>query len=211
MQAATRLLVIRHGRTAWNADGRIQGQQDIPLDAIGCWQADRLVAALAHESLQAIYSSDLQRAWQTAQPLGRHVGVAPALDPGLRERAFGDYEGRTFAEIEQRWPEAATRWRRREPDFEPGGGESLRVFRQRTLSAVMRLAQAHAGGCVVLVTHGGVLDTLYREANGLPFEAPRNWEVANAGINRLLHGDQGLFLVGWGDVGHLECTRDDLA
>jgi probable phosphoglycerate mutase len=204
MQAATRLLVIRHGRTAWNADGRIQGQQDIPLDEIGRWQADRLVAALAHENLQAICSSDLQRAAQTAQPLGRHFGMAPVLDAGLRERSFGDFEGLSFAQIEQRWPEAAARWRRRDPDYQPGGGESLRVFRQRTLSAVMRLAQVHAGGCIVLVTHGGVLDTLYREANGLPFETPRDWEVANAGINRLLCTGEGLALQAWADVAHLQ-------
>jgi probable phosphoglycerate mutase len=204
MPPVTRLLAIRHGQTAWNADGRIQGHQDIELDATGLRQAEALADALHDEPLCAIYSSDLLRARATAEPLQRRSGAPLLTDAGLRERAFGRFEGLSFVEIEQRWPDAAARWRRRDPDFEPGGGESLRVFRQRALGCVTRLARAHAGGCIALVTHGGVLDTLYRQANGLPLEAPRNWQVANAGINRLLHTGDGLVLLAWADVGHLE-------
>ncbi|MEO7852131.1 MAG: histidine phosphatase family protein [Rubrivivax sp.] len=204
MPPVTRLLVIRHGQTAWNADGRIQGHQDIALDALGLRQAEALASALHDEPLHAIYSSDLLRARATAQPLQRITGLPLLTETGLRERAFGRFEGLSFVEIEQRWPDAAARWRRRDPDFEPGGGESLRVFRQRTLGCVTRLARTHAGGCIALVTHGGVLDMLYREANGLPLEAPRNWEVANGGINRLLHTGDGLVMLAWADVAHLE-------
>jgi probable phosphoglycerate mutase len=204
MADATRILAIRHGQTAWNADARIQGHTDIELDAIGCWQAERLAAALAGEELHAVYSSDLARARQTAAPLAERAGLELRLDAGLRERAFGEFEGLSFAQIEQRWPDEAARWRRRDPDFGARGGEVLRHFRERVVTVVAWLARAHRGQSIVLLTHGGVLDILYREAARLTLDAPRTWQVANAGINRLLHAGEGLVLVGWADLGHLE-------
>ncbi len=208
MHDATRIVAIRHGQTAWNADGRIQGHTDIALDATGQWQAERLAEALADAELQAVYSSDLQRACQTAAPLARRQGLPVRLDAGLRERGFGDFEGLSFAQIEQRWPEQATAWRRRDPDFGAPGGEVLRDFRERVVVVLTRLAQAHRGQGIAVVTHGGVLDMLYREATRVALDAPRSWQVPNAGINRLLHADAGLVLVGWGDVGHLEGVPD---
>jgi len=201
---ATRILAIRHGQTEWNADGRIQGHTDIALDVHGQWQAERLAQALADDELHAIYSSDLMRACQTAAPLAGRKGLALRVDPGLRERGFGEFEGLSFVEIEQRWPEQAAAWRRRDPDFGARGGEVLRDFRSRVVTAVTRLALAHRGQSIALVTHGGVLDLLYREATRLALDAPRSWQLSNAGVNRLLHPDEGLVVVGWGDVGHLE-------
>jgi probable phosphoglycerate mutase len=201
---ATRILAIRHGQTAWNADSRIQGHTDIALDAVGQWQAGRLAQALGDDELQAIYSSDLMRAWQTAAPLAARKGLQPRVDPGLRERGFGEFEGLSFAQIEQRWPDQAQAWRRRDPDFGARGGEVLRDFRERVVAAVTRLAQGHRGQSIALVTHGGVLDLLYRDATRVALDAPRTWQVANASINRLLHSGQGLVLVGWADVGHLD-------
>ena len=206
MGEATRILAVRHGQTAWNADSRIQGHTDIALDDVGRWQAGRLAVALADEPLHAVYSSDLSRARQTAAPLAARVGLELRIDAGLRERGFGDFEGLSFAQIEQRWPAQAARWRRREPDFGPNDGEMLREFRARVVAAVERLARAHRGECIALVTHGGVLDLLYREAARLALDAPRTWELGNAGINRLLHNGEGLVLVGWGDVGHLDAA-----
>jgi probable phosphoglycerate mutase len=206
---ATRILAIRHGQTEWNADGRIQGHTDIALDALGQWQAERLAQALADDDLQAIYSSDLARARQTAAPLAGRKGLTLRVDPGLRERGFGEFEGLSFVQIEQRWPEQAAAWRRRDPGFGARGGEVLRDFRSRVVAAVARLARAHRGQSIALVTHGGVLDLLYREATCLALDAPRTWLLANAGVNRLLHSGEGLVLVGWGDVGHLETALDD--
>jgi probable phosphoglycerate mutase len=200
----TRILAIRHGQTAWNASGRIQGHTDIALDALGHWQAQRLAEALQGEPLHAVYSSDLARARQTAAPLAAAAGLPVQVDTGLRERGFGSFEGLDFAQIEQRWPEQAARWRRRDADFGPPGGEVLREFRERVAAAVERLAAGHRGQCIALVTHGGVLDLLYREATRLALDAPRSWQLGNAGINRLLHGAQGLVLVGWSDVNHLD-------
>lgn len=119
---ATRIIAIRHGETAWNVDARIQGHLDIPLNDIGLWQAGRAAAALAGESLAAIYSSDLARAQTTAQAVAATTGAPLILDSSLRERCFGSYEGRTFKEIESEQPADALRWRKRDPDFVPDGG-----------------------------------------------------------------------------------------
>jgi 2,3-bisphosphoglycerate-dependent phosphoglycerate mutase len=204
MSEATRIVAVRHGQTAWNADARIQGHTDIALDAVGQEQARRLAVALGDEPLQAVYSSDLLRARQTAEPLAARIGLPLRIDAGLRERGFGEFEGLSFAQIEIRWPEQAAAWRRRDPDFGARGGEVLRDFRARIVAVVERLAAAHRGEQIVLVTHGGVLDLLYREATRVALDAPRTWQVANAGINRLLHGGEGLALVGWADTAHLD-------
>lgn len=208
MSDPTRLLLVRHGQTAWNVATRIQGQLDIALDEHGCWQAERLAGALANEPLAAIYSSDLQRARTTAQAVADRVGVPVTEDQGLRERAFGRFEGVTFAEIEARWPEAAQRWRKRDEHFAPEGGETLRAFYERALAAVLRLAARHPGQQLLLVAHGGVLDCIHRAALGLSLQAPRSWLLGNATINRLLHSSGGLVLVGWNDNAHLEVGVD---
>lgn len=208
---ATRLIVVRHGETAWNVDTRIQGHLDIPLNATGLWQARQLGDALAGEAISAIYTSDLLRARRTAQAVADATGAALVDEPGLRERAFGSFQGRTFAEVEAEHPEQARRWRQRDPDYAPQGGESLRVLRERVIDTTHRLAARHPGGLVLLVTHGGVLDVLYRAATRQDIQAPRTWQLGNAAINRLLwtHG-HGLSLVGWADTQHLEhATRDE--
>ena len=208
---ATRLIVVRHGETAWNVDTRIQGHLDIPLNATGLWQARQLGDALAGEAISAIYTSDLLRARKTAQAVADATGAALVDEPGLRERAFGSFQGRTFAEVETEHPEQARRWRQRDPDYAPDGGESLRVLRERVVDTTHRLAARHPGELVLLVTHGGVLDVLYRAATRQDIQAPRTWQLGNAAINRLLwtHG-HGLSLVGWADTQHLEhVTRDE--
>ncbi|MDP3082836.1 MAG: histidine phosphatase family protein [Rubrivivax sp.] len=209
MDAVTRVLAIRHGETDWNLASRIQGHTDIGLNATGLWQAERMAQALAAEGIEAIYSSDLQRAWQTAAALGLAAGRTVVADSGLRERCFGAFEGTTFVDIEQRWPDAAERWRRRDPDFGPDGGERLIDFYARSVDAAQRLVARHPGQTVALVAHGGVLDCLYRAATRLDLRAPRSWLLGNASINRLLYSPEGFSLVGWNDSGHLEAFADD--
>ena len=180
-QQATRVLAIRHGETAWNAESRVQGQLDIPLNATGRWQAHRLALALAEEGIAALYSSDLLRAVQTAQALAAGSGRAIDTDPGLRERGFGVFEGLTYAEIQQRYPLPSERWRKRDPDFSAPGGETLRDFFDRSVATVTRLAAAHPGQTIAVVSHGGVLDALYRAALRIALDAPRSWQLGNAG------------------------------
>ncbi|KWT74924.1 MULTISPECIES: histidine phosphatase family protein [unclassified Variovorax] len=202
---ATRLIAVRHGETAWNVDTRIQGQLDIGLNDTGLWQARRVGEALADEPIAAIYASDLARAWQTALEIARSRAIEVQPEPRLRERAFGHFEGRTFADIDASLPEQARLWRTRDPEFAPeGGGESLLEFRERVTGIAGQLAQRHPGELVVLVAHGGVMDVLYRAATRQELQAPRTWHLGNAAINRLLWTPQGFTLVGWGDIGHLD-------
>ena len=204
MQEPTRIIAIRHGETAWNVDTRIQGHLDIPLSANGRWQANRLAQALRDETISAIYASDLARAWETAQYVGQVHGLQLNKEVGLRERDFGDFEGKTFAEIEVLLPDQSLRWRKRDPEFYPAGGESLIAMRTRVLEAAERLAAQHAGEQIALVGHGGVMDVLYRAATRLDIQAPRTWTLGNAAINRLLWTPEGFTLVGWADTQHLD-------
>lgn len=202
-QEPTRILAIRHGETAWNVDTRIQGHLDIPLNDTGHWQAERLGQSLVAEDITAIYASDLSRAHETALYVSRASGVPVVAELGLRERGFGDFEGRTFAEIEVALPDQAERWRKRDPAFAPSGGESLLQVQERVLASVDRLAKQHPGELIVMVAHGGVMDVLYRAATRLDLQAARTWQLGNTAVNRLLWTAEGLSLVGWSDTQHL--------
>lgn len=207
---ATRIIAVRHGETAWNVDARIQGQLDIQLNDTGRWQARRVGWALATEAISAVYSSDLGRAHETARCIGDYQRMPVIAHQGLRERRFGMFEGRTFDEIHQTWPEHAQNWRKRIPEWEPPeGGESLLQLRERVNRTVQDLAARHPGEQIVVVAHGGVLDTLYRIATGQEVNSPRTWQLPNGAINRLLWTPQGFTLVGWSDTQHLEHAAAD--
>jgi probable phosphoglycerate mutase len=206
----TRIIAIRHGETAWNADSRIQGQRDVGLNATGRWQARRVGAALADEEITAVYSSDLGRAHETAQEISEVTGIPVVASTGLRERRFGMFEGKTFDEIHQTWPEHAQNWRRRLPEWQPPeGGESLVELRERVQRTMVDLAARHPGQQIVVVAHGGVLDALYRIATGQEVNSPRTWELPNGAINRLLWSPEGFTLVGWSDTQHLDQEAED--
>ncbi|MDB5867887.1 MAG: phosphoglycerate mutase, partial [Polaromonas sp.] len=178
----------------------------------GRQQAARMALALKDEPLAAVYASDLVRAWETAEYLGRAHALQITPEPGLRERGFGDFEGKTFAEIEALLPDQSLRWRKRDPEFAPAGGESLLALNHRVLEAAGRLAARHPGELIALVGHGGVMDVLYRAATRLPLQAPRTWTLGNAAINRLLWTPEGFSLVGWADTQHLDDeSLDDAA
>ena len=210
--APVRITAVRHGETAWNAVTRIQGHIDIDLNARGQQQAQQVGSALADVGITHVYTSDLARARNTAAAIAHHAGVAPdsvVLVPGLRERGFGVFEGKTHAEIEAEWPEDAQRWRQRLPDWAPQGGETPLQLRERVAHAVNHIAARHPGDHIALVAHGGVLDMLYRLATGQDVNAIRTWDLGNCTINRLLWTPQGLSLVGWADNGHLQSNSED--
>jgi probable phosphoglycerate mutase len=204
----TQIVLIRHGETAWNAERRLQGHIDIALNAEGLRQAEALAGALAGERIDAIISSDLQRAAQTAHALARRRDMPVASDPALRERCFGGFEGLLYAEIEQRFPREFAAWQARDIDGAmPDGArvaETFRQFYQRCISAITRLAQQHQGQSLVLVAHGGVLECAYRAALGLALDTPRDFPVMNASINRFSMDDGKLTLLSWGEVDHLQ-------
>ncbi|MCV2356807.1 histidine phosphatase family protein [Paucibacter sp. B2R-40] len=214
LDSSTQILAIRHGETEWNRVKRIQGHTDIALSDLGLAQVRLLGLALQEQSIDAIYTSDLQRARQTAQAvieLAPHTGLNLRLDPQLRERSFGSFEGLTWEEIAARWPDQSERWRKRDAEFGAEGGETLGEFYQRSVAALTRIAMRHPGQTIVVVTHGGVLDCLYRAATGLGLQAPRTWVLGNAAVNRLLFTPVGFSLIGWSDASHLEPLGQDFA
>ncbi|MET0518178.1 MAG: histidine phosphatase family protein [Burkholderiaceae bacterium] len=207
---ATELLLIRHGETDWNRRGSFQGQIDVPLNARGLAQAARVGLHLGGERLDGLVVSDLLRARQTAAPLAEALRLQPLLDPALREQAFGILEGLSFDEIKLKHPGEFAQWARHEPDYAlPGGAESRRAFHGRVVGALRRLAAGQAGRKLAVVTHGGVLDMVWREARGLPLRGPREAAIPNAGVNRLRVAADGRFeIVGWAEDGHLADLPD---
>lgn len=206
----TRLCLVRHGETAWNAEGRVQGQLDVPLSGLGQAQARAVADALAGERFAAAYASDLGRARQTAAPAAERLGLELRLEPALRERHYGMFESLTYVEVRERFPAEYARFKRKDPDFEFASGESLRAFAERALACVAALARRHQGESILVVTHGGVLDMVYRHATGCGLSAPRDFGLPNAAINRIEVGPGGWRVALWAEVAHLQAALGGL-
>ena len=202
--------MLRHGETAWNAEGRVQGQTDVPLSAVGEAQARALCAALAGERFAALYSSDLARARETAAPAARALGLELRLDAGLRERHYGKFEALTYAEARELYPQEYARFKAKELDFDFGSGESLLAFNARAVACVGAIARRHAGETVLVCTHGGVLEMVHRHARGTGLSAPRDFEIPNAAINWVEVGALRWEVLAWAERGHLDAALDDL-
>ena len=208
----TDFLLVRHGETDWNKELRFQGQVDVPLNAIGLAQAERLQARV-QQSLAAwaaqghlptrVISSDLLRAQQTAQPVAQALGCEFFLETGLREQCFGSFEGLRVPEIKLQQPEAWQRWLNFDADYAVTGAESTQVFHDRVWSALQGLAQQFPGEHLVVVTHGGVLDMVWRHAQALSLHGPRVCDIPNAGWNQVLWRDYALHIQTWADTAHL--------
>lgn len=206
----TRICLVRHGETAWNAERRIQGQLDVPLSAVGHAQARAAANGLAREDFAAIYSSDLSRARQTAEAAGHLLRRPLHLRPELRERHYGIFQSLTYEEARLAFPGEFARHEKRDPDFACAGGESLRQFAARVVSFVQALAQRHRGEQVLAFTHGGVLDILHRHASGKSLSAPRDFEIPNAALNWFELADGRWSILAWADREHLTEALDEL-
>ena len=167
----TTLLLVRHGETDWNAVGRLQGHTDRPLSDFGRRQAQQLAEGLDDEELEAIYSSDLVRASQTAHVVADRLGLAVVEDAGLREIDVGSWSGLTRAEVEQRFPEGYARWLGGDIGHD---GETREELTERVVGAVERIAAAHPGDTILAVTHGGAIRALRRYADGDPGDPIEN-------------------------------------
>lgn len=203
----TEILLIRHGETLWNQQGRMQGQHDSPLTPLGLQQARQLAARLKGVSFTTLYSSDLGRAHQTARCIGDATGHHIVADPSLRERGFGIFEGLTNTEIKNRYPEEYERFARREPDFAMEGGESASRFRDRCVAGLEQIAQRHAGETIAVVSHGLVLDALYRTACRMALDVARGFPLLNCSLNTFRYAN-GWTAVAVCDVTHL--ASDDI-
>jgi probable phosphoglycerate mutase len=211
----TKILLIRHGETAWNAERRLQGHADIALNDEGQRQADALGLALAGEPLTAIVASDLLRARQTALALAGHHDLPVLTDSQLRERCYGGFEGLLYQDIEPRYPAEYARWKARDIDalMPPGvrTAESFRQFYARSVAGIVGWAERHPGQTIAIVAHGGVLECACRAARNSALDSPRDFEIKNASINRLLYANGKLGVSHWGDVRHLgEAVMDEL-
>jgi probable phosphoglycerate mutase len=205
-----RLLLIRHGETEWNSLRRIQGRLDIPLNEVGRGQARAVAKRLGATPVAAVYTSDLARSSQTAEPIAAACGVAARVDLRLRERHFGRLQGCYYEELQKSDPERHRRMQARDLDFDLDGGETLPDLHRRVIEALDDIAARHPEGTVVVVTHGGVLDCAYRLATGLALDAPRTYGLFNASVNTLEVDGGGYRLVDWGDVAHLGAPADEI-
>ena len=207
------ILLIRHGETAWNRERRMQGHIDTPLNEEGLQQAQALGAALASEKPDAIYASDLQRALVTAQAVANAHGMTVETDQALRERCFGAFEGLRYEEVTEHYPTAYAQWQARDLHARfPAGerqAETLQEFHDRSVNALTRIARRHGRGRVVVVSHGGVLDCVYRAATGMSVTAKRDFETLNAAVNRLHWDGERFSILQWADVSHLESAGLD--
>jgi len=206
----TEIWFIRHGETPWNVERRMQGWQDIALNDTGIVQARQLAERLALDAAQtpfsALYSSDLQRAHHTALPIAERLRLRIRSEPGIRERCYGVLEGVLLEEAEHKLPEAVAIWRRRDPAEPLIGGESLQQFRARIIATIKDIAARHEGERLLTVTHGGVLDVIWREANGVDLRDRGTAPLLNASINRIAL-DQGQWrMLDWADVAHMDAT-----
>jgi probable phosphoglycerate mutase len=208
--AVTGFCFVRHGETDWNGEKRIQGQIDIDLNATGEAQARAVRRGLSGHPFAAVYSSDLLRAWHTAQIATAGLGLAVSPEPTLRERHFGVLQGVTSQEASRLYPQAHHQHRLRTPDYDCETGESLMVFAARVLAGLDVLATRHAGHSVLVFTHGGILDCVYRAATGQALDTPRDFSLPNAAFNWLERGDAGWQLISWADCRHLDEALDEI-
>lgn len=202
----TRFIVVRHGETAWNAAGRIQGHLDSPLNEEGLAQALLLGERLARERFDAIYCSDQGRVLQTIQPFVDRTQAQPVRTERLRERNLGVFQGLNSEECQKRYPQDYARFHGRDPEHVVPQGESIRQVYVRVSTLFSELAARHAGQQILAVTHGGILDALYRFVTDMPLERRRDFPIYNASLNIVRQRAGKWLLETWGDISHL--TRD---
>ena len=212
----TEIWLVRHGETPWNAERRVQGWEDIGLNETGVEQARALGRHIknltqAGQGLDAVYTSDLKRAHATAQTVAHEVGLPLNIHKGVRERHFGVLQGLVYDEMDAHAHEAAAIWRARDPNAELPGGESLGFFYTRVVEAINEIAARHVGQRVMVVSHGGAMDIVWRHANQVSLQAPRQAPLLNASLNRLNVSPEGWSVIRWGDVDHLATgTQNDV-
>jgi broad specificity phosphatase PhoE len=190
----TTIYLARHGESDWNAANRFQGHSDRPLTDLGREQARGLADLVAAENVEAIYASPLSRALETARIVAARIGLEVAVDEGLREVDTGSWSGLSRAEVRERYPEGFQRWITGGAGWEDG--ESYEEMAERVLAAVNRIAAAHPGGRVLLVSHGGPIRAIQAASDGMAISEYRRLRPVepNARLSAVAVGDDGLRL-----------------
>ena len=206
---STEIVLIRHGETVWNSERRMQGQRNSSLSELGRAQARALARRMQNEPFDFLYSSDLDRAVETARAIAAATGHEIRIDSRLRERCFGIFEGLTRDEMKERHPEEYTRFRERDPDYCMPGGESARAFHERCMGVLHDIVGRHTGRRIVVVAHGLLLVALYRAAHALELTEPRTQlELINASLNVFGYADARWRMLSWADQAHLQDMTD---
>jgi len=203
----TKLCLIRHGETSWNAERRLQGHTDIPLNTKGVLQARQMAQALKNSKVvfDVLYTSDLKRATDTANAIVELFGVDAIVESALRERHFGALQGLTIQEAPLLQPAIWHAHTTRDLEHELDGGESIEQFALRVQNVLDRIQEQHSGKTILLVSHGGTLDMVYRIASKQALRAERVASVPNASLNWITHQEgDGWSIESWADTRHLE-------
>jgi broad specificity phosphatase PhoE len=196
--------LIRHGQSTWNREHRIQGQLDPPLSDEGRRQAERVGQRIAGRHLAGFYSSDLKRAFETAQAIEAATGLQAEPMAGLREIFLGEWEGLRTDDLAQRFPEAWASWTD-EPDWDlVPGGEGAALFETRVAAALDEILSRHAQGDVVVVTHGGVIQIALHRVIGRPSRGLFPFKIQNASISVIERRDGRMVIGGVNDTSHLD-------
>lgn len=200
----TKVCIIRHGETDWNKDGRIQGQLDIPLNKTGRAQAVAMAANAVHFSFDALYSSDLERAIETARALAHYNKLNIQTLAQLRERHFGKFQGLYKAEAPEQYPEAFALYEARDLNYDFETGENLTQFSQRVIAIFNELVKHHPNQQIAVVCHAGPLDIMYRQATSRPLHTERDFAIPNSALNWFHHDGNRWHLDQWDDHHHVK-------
>ncbi|ABO50429.1 phosphoglycerate mutase [Desulforamulus reducens MI-1] len=203
----TRMYLVRHGETQWNADGRFQGHSDVPLSVLGRSQVETLTTKLSQLKIDAFYSSDLSRAMETAEILAKKHQCQIYYLPDLREINFGEWEGLTFEEIAQNYGELSSQWWANPFTTQIPSGESLQDVAERCAKAVHEIIDRHAGKTVVVAAHGGVIRMIVAHALGMDFQHYWKLRLDNVSLTIVeYHGYEKAILELYNDTCHLKNT-----
>lgn len=200
-----RLILVRHGETPWNVTLQYQGQANVPLNERGREQALRAAARLTRYGVTRLYSSDLARAWQTAEVIGTTIGLTPVAIPELREIDVGQWEGLTPEELYRRFPDHMAEYRRDPARTVRLGGESYAQLQARALIALQQIQDQHQPGDIVAaVSHGGTIRALLCHVIGLDLDRFGRMWIDNGSLSELRLGRNGWRLMRLNDNAHVE-------
>jgi 2,3-bisphosphoglycerate-dependent phosphoglycerate mutase len=207
----TRFCLVRHGETDWNVERRLQGHTDIDLNMRGIAQAEQMARALQKINFQfdILYTSDLQRAAKTAKEIERLFEKSAVVNSELRERHLGALQGLTMADAPRIEPELWKSHIKRNLDEELRGGESINQFSGRIREVLDQIREQHIGKTILIVSHGGVLDMMYRLASKQSLDSEKVVVVPNASLNWISHDGESWKVDSWADTNHLESLALD--
>ncbi len=206
---STKVCIIRHGETDWNKEGRLQGHTDIPLNDTGRKQALAMASNAVHFNFDALYSSDLMRAIETAKALAQYEHLELKMLTKLRERHFGFLQGLCKSELPETHPEAFALYDSRDVHHKFETGESLLEFNKRVIDVFNDLVKHHSNQQIAVVCHAGLLDSMRRLATGQPLHTERNFHIPNSALNWFHFDGNKWHLDQWDDHHHVKDVIKD--